>query len=117
MSRKMYGVVLWADQTEQKAVIWCEDHGDLAYWHDSNPSIHDGAELDVGDLIQFEVTEGESLRRASNPERLESQSYFGLAQSLRAAESPATPSMVDRPAGERVIAFPGARRREKAFVA
>ncbi len=27
----MYGVILWSDQEAQRAVIWCEDHGKLAY--------------------------------------------------------------------------------------
>lgn len=28
----MLGVVLWADIDDRKAVIWCEDHGNLAYY-------------------------------------------------------------------------------------
>ena len=28
----MLGVVLWSDSSENNAVIWCEDHGDLAYF-------------------------------------------------------------------------------------
>ena len=27
----MLGVVLWSDVSDRKAVIWCEDQGDLAY--------------------------------------------------------------------------------------
>ena len=29
----MYGVILWSDQKAQRAVIWCEDHGKLAYFN------------------------------------------------------------------------------------
>lgn len=32
----MYGVILWSDEITQKAVIWCEDHGRLAYF---NPAV------------------------------------------------------------------------------
>ena len=35
----MFGVVLWADPVDRKAVIWCEDHGDLAYF---KGSLHEG---------------------------------------------------------------------------
>lgn len=117
MSRRMFGVVLWADQTDRKAVIWCEDHGDLAYWHEPEISVHDGAsaepDLDVGDLVQFDLSEGPQLRRARNPQRLESQQFFGLAQSLRAAgERPVSPAQARR-SERRVIAFPGARGRQR----
>ncbi len=27
----MYGVVLWSDPQKRQAVVWCSDHGDLAY--------------------------------------------------------------------------------------
>lgn len=113
MSQKMFGVVLWADQRDQKAVIWCEDHGDLAYWHEPETSLHDGSSLTVGDLVEFEISESASLRRARNPERLESKKFFGLAQSLReAGERPVKGASV-RSAESRVVAFPGGHHRER----
>ena len=35
----MYGVILWSDQTAQRAVIWCEDHGKLAYFNRQTDAI------------------------------------------------------------------------------
>ena len=79
MSRKMYGVVLWADQTDNQAVVWCEDHGDLAYWHDTGSPQHEGPCLDAGDLIQFELMQDRNLRYVRNPERVMQQHFAGLA--------------------------------------
>ncbi len=85
MSRRMYGVVLWADCSDHKAVIWCEDHGDLAYYHDTTPSAHDGVALDAGDLVEFDLSQEKDLRYARNPERIVRQQYAGIAQRLRSA--------------------------------
>lgn len=98
MTQKMYGVVLWADQSDQKAVIWCEDHGDLAYYHDTDLSAHEGVALDAGDLIQFDLRQERNLRLARNPERLARQQYAGIAQSLAKAGS-----SVPRPPAKREI--------------
>ncbi|MBY6004734.1 hypothetical protein KUV62_12490 [Salipiger bermudensis] len=87
MSQTMYGVVLWADHTDQKAVIWCEDHGDLALYHDTEASVHDGVSLDEGDLIEFDLKQEENLRLAHNPRRLAQNHYPGLAQALRHADA------------------------------
>ncbi|MCR8546301.1 cold shock domain-containing protein [Salipiger sp. P9] len=112
MSQKMYGVVLWADHRDQKAVIWCEDHGDLAFYHDTGVSAHDGLSLDAGDLIQFDLKQEHNLRYARNPERLAHQQYAGLAQNLRSADR-GRGAGAPRPAGIRpagnIVPFPGQR--------
>ncbi|WP_353472061.1 hypothetical protein PVT71_12240 [Salipiger sp. H15] len=113
MSNKMFGVVLWADLADQKAVIWCEDHGDLAYWHDPVVSQHDGISLDVGDLVQFDMMEGAQLRHAMNPERLESKQFFGLAQSLRTVGPEPRGTAPREAADGSVVLFPGPWQREK----
>ncbi|MBE9638134.1 hypothetical protein [Salipiger mangrovisoli] len=110
---QMVGVVLWADQMDQKAVIWCEDHGELAYWHDPEPSVHGGDVLEVGDLVQFDMAGSDSLRLAMNPQRLESNQFFGLVQSLHAAGDAAELARGLRPAESRVISFPGTPPRER----
>ncbi len=61
----MYGVVLWSDESDQKAVFWCEDHGDLAFFAGS-PSCQ-STNFDAGDLVEFEVTSTSKLRTATNP--------------------------------------------------
>ncbi|MBS0122717.1 hypothetical protein [Thetidibacter halocola] len=72
MGEHMYGVVLWADKSDNKAVIWCEDHGNLAYYYDPECSLHDGGAIDAGDLIQFDLREESECRRARNLRRVSS---------------------------------------------
>ena len=62
----MYGVVLWSDLSQNKAVFWCEDHGDLAFYH-ANPETSLTIQMDAGDLVQFEVSQKTKLRTALNP--------------------------------------------------
>lgn len=61
----MFGVVLWSDVQEHKAVIWCEDHGDLAFYRQEcgDAAMH----LDAGDLVQFDMTTDRHQRLAHNP--------------------------------------------------
>ena len=77
----MYGVVLWKDAEGTRAVIWCEDHGDLAFLA-TDDGLHDGATLDAGDLIHFEVTWDGTTRRANNPRLVVSEAYPTLPMEL-----------------------------------
>ena len=94
----MYGVVLLSDQDEQKAVIWCEDHGDLAFYGGCASSVFDGPVLDAGDLVHFQVLEGNTMRLARNPELISEQHAPAIAERLKAAIEPASkkpsPSML-----------------------
>lgn len=78
----MYGVVLWSDRGDNRAVIWCEDHGDLAYYDGGNPKLHASAGLEPGDLVRFDVAEGKSMRIVSNPQVVASEQYPCLADDL-----------------------------------
>ncbi len=64
----MYGVVLWSDLLENKAVFWCEDQGDLVFFH-ANPETDSecSGDFDAGDLVQFDVYVDSKLRKARNP--------------------------------------------------
>ncbi|SMP22734.1 hypothetical protein [Shimia sagamensis] len=69
----MNGVVLWHDNTGGTAVIWCEDHADLAYFSAETDAgaLGSGAEkLAAGDLVVFDVMVIGRQRRASNLRRL-----------------------------------------------
>ncbi|WP_146343979.1 hypothetical protein [Falsiphaeobacter marinintestinus] len=69
----MFGVVLWSDPQEQKAVIWCEDHGDLAFYR--QPDDGEQVTLDAGDWVQFEMTMDRQMRHVHNP-RLVAEGLF-----------------------------------------
>ena len=79
----MIGVILWSDAAESKAVIWCEDHGDLAF-----VSATDNVDLpdpffDVGDVVEFDVKTTRNLRLATNPIRIEQSWGTALTDNLR----------------------------------
>ncbi len=110
----MYGVVLWSDQTDGKAVIWCEDHGDLAYFNGAL----DGArmpDMDAGDLVQFDLWQDARVRRATNPRLVANQHYAGLADGLvqNASHMPQRKS-APRALTGRVISFAAAAQRRMA---
>ncbi len=63
----MIGVVLWSDSHDRKAVFWCEDHGDLAYYDGSVETIFDQFTLAPGDMVEFNVILSGKVRRAGVP--------------------------------------------------
>jgi len=76
----MFGVVLWSDTDERKAVIWCEDHGDLAFYKQSEHE--EQLPLDAGDWVQFDMTMDRHMRYAHNPRLVSEGVYPGLADAL-----------------------------------
>ena len=76
----MIGIVLWSDPASRKAVFWCEDQGDLAYFEDSE----DGPDFfDAGDMVRFEVTTERRLRRAHAPTIVQPRVCTDLPEKLR----------------------------------
>lgn len=76
----MIGVVLWSEQSLGKAVIWCDDQGDLAFYSGA-----DGAaltELRPGDWVEFDITLSGKFRIAENLRVLIEQGSPGLADHL-----------------------------------
>lgn len=91
----MYGVVLWSNTEEKKAVIWCEDHGDLAYYRQSGS---DGpVSLDAGDWVQFDLTLDRHMRFAHNPRLVAEGVCSGLADSLIASGAQTGPQPISTP--------------------
>jgi hypothetical protein len=90
----MLGVVLWCDPAERKAVIWCEDHGDLAFYSDADTDADDAVRMDAGDLVQFDLTVSRRMRLAHNPRLVSEGLYSGLADSLTGQGGAVDPSRV-----------------------
>lgn len=78
----MLGVVLWSDPQERKAVIWCEDHGDLAFYQCEQAPTDSAFAMDAGDLVQFDVDTRQSFRVACNPQLLEGGMFSDLPDVL-----------------------------------
>ncbi|UXU75141.1 MULTISPECIES: hypothetical protein [unclassified Paracoccus (in: a-proteobacteria)] len=60
----MIGVILWSSPARQKAVIWCEDHGALAYLKGTEDLMTAAAWPEAGDLVELEVEMLDGLRHA-----------------------------------------------------
>jgi len=94
---RMFGVVLWSCPDEGRAVIWCEDHGKLAFYARSKCSVacadaHEGDALDAGDLIEFDVEDLSEQRRAHNPKLLVPDHAPCIATELRQGVGSGMPS-------------------------
>ncbi len=110
MGKCMYGVVLWCDSFENKAVIWCEDQGDLAYYRRSEKA--GPLNMDAGDLVQFEITSGCDMRLAHNPRLVAEGVFGGLADKLKGANAPGAPGTPPR-RGTEIIVLETARQRRR----
>ncbi|WP_066813022.1 hypothetical protein [Frigidibacter mobilis] len=91
----MLGVVVWSKESTQAAVIWCEDHGAIAYLkgYDGLAEQPDYLSADpapprwpaVGDLVMLETVVVGGLRRAHNLSIVEADWGAALPISLIAA--------------------------------
>lgn len=83
MEDEMIGVVLWSDAADRKAVIWCEDQGDLAFVNAPDTVLESGGFFDAGDLVQFDLHVKDATRRAHNPRLVMEKAAAALPQILR----------------------------------
>lgn len=79
----MMGVVLWSDASDRKAVIWCEDQGDLAFLNSKEPLLDGEVFFDAGDVVQFDMEIQATMRRAHNPRLVVERAGVGLPEALR----------------------------------
>lgn len=101
----MIGVVLWSDFEDQKAVFWCEDHGDLAYYDAAQDHAAEHILLNAGDMVEFDLSIEGKIRRARNATVIKPKVCNGLQDHLRAtaAKTDTDPSAA---ASGDVVAFP-----------
>lgn len=79
----MIGIVLWRDVTAGKAIIWCEDQGDLAFY--SHPGTLDTFAICVGDWVSF---------------GLRLQGDVRLAETIQVLLEPGCPELVEDLVGD-----------------
>ncbi|WP_323716928.1 hypothetical protein [Paracoccus aminovorans] len=60
----MIGVILWSSSAKEKAVIWCEDHGALAYLQGRENLAFPEDWPEAGDLVELEIESMKDLRHA-----------------------------------------------------
>lgn len=81
----MIGVILWSDPTEQKAVIWCEDHGDLAFLSQPDNVHLPDMFVDVGDVVEFDLHARGQTRKVQNVKVLSGGRGVPLIETLKSA--------------------------------
>jgi hypothetical protein len=107
----MYGVVLWSDSKCSRAVIWCEDHRNLAFFRDDAEGAGSRAGFTPGDLVAFDLREENELRLAVDPYVVAPHEFPSLAMDLKSAFAGLEPAP---PAAPR--ADPPRNRGERARV-
>ncbi|WP_299546211.1 hypothetical protein [uncultured Tateyamaria sp.] len=83
----MIGVILWSDPKTEKAVIWCEDHGDLAYLSRNDCTTIPDVFFDVGDMVEFDAFAERNLRKVSSARLLRQSLGTTLPDSLHQVRS------------------------------
>ena len=83
----MIGIILWSDTADRKAVIWCEDQGDLAYFSDPDHLNAHDTFFDVGDVVEFEAKTVRNMRLALNPRWIKQNAGTTLADGLTAVQT------------------------------
>ena len=81
----MIGLVLWSDAKDCKAVLWCDDHGDLAYFDAALDGVQPECSLHAGDMVEFDLSLDDNIRRAHRPVVLSSSAVSGLQDRVRDA--------------------------------
>lgn len=79
----MIGVVLWSSSENQKAVFWCEDQGDLAYYTTAPDEGDHLGLFSAGDMVQFDVSTEQNYRKAHNPRLIQENACQGIQGHLR----------------------------------
>lgn len=103
----MIGVVVWSSSDREKAVIWCEDHGALAYLQGrENLAMPGMGWPEAGDLMELETEFHASLRHARCVALLSEAQCPALPDALRRSTEPAEPHLrlVSSQAGVRAAA-------------
>jgi hypothetical protein len=120
----MNGVIIWSEQASKRAIIWCDDHGRLAFFK-AEDTLQGELSLknevfayENGDKVSFTVDEQADLRLARDLKWVSRQKYPHLAEQLKASSS--SVAAVARPSGN-IVQFrcvdpadPGAEAYEVA---
>lgn len=87
----MYGAVLWADRSANRALIWCEDHGELAFFEGEPSGSPDASKFEEGDFVAFKIRDGRGMRLAFEVKVVATDEYPRLAADLLCANPDSDP--------------------------
>lgn len=84
----MIGVVVWSNNSREKAIIWCEDQATLAYLQGRENLLNTDKWPEPGDLVELETQTVGNLRHALNVSMISEQACPQLPQMLSEASPP-----------------------------
>lgn len=85
----MIGVVVWASEAREKAIIWCEDHATLAYLQGRSNLADERRPWPMpGDLVELETETLGSLRHARGVSLISEQHFPDLPRLLASTDQP-----------------------------
>ncbi len=90
---RMSGVVLWMDGDAKKAVLWCEDRGDLAFVRPDHSNENEERQIekpdwDTGDWVEFDLDDQGPVRFAWNVSLLAENNNLRSGQIKNDSEVP-----------------------------
>ncbi|WP_375173154.1 hypothetical protein [Pseudooceanicola sp.] len=98
----MFGVVLWSSHEDLSAVIWCEDHQDLAILRQSAITPDLAQMPEAGDLVSFDIKEENGVREAWNTVVVAPDHFVGLPGELKRAGGAAMDAVMNNMASDSV---------------
>ena len=96
----MYGVIIWSSHQQDKAVIWCEDQGDLAFFDQAESCCQLPKRLSAGDLIRFDISRMSDHRTAENLQIVAHGECRALPEELQRRVKPQRAKIVPFPERE-----------------
>jgi hypothetical protein len=84
----MRGVIIWHCQNTRRAVVWCDDSGELAYANGGRAWLNPGQSVSIGDYVAFDLRPSVSARSCTNLRLIESGHAPDLAGILHHGQMP-----------------------------
>lgn len=84
----MRGVIIWHCQNTRRAVVWCDDSGELAYASDDMAWANPKQPVAIGDYVAFDLRSSVSARSCANLRLIEQAHAPGLVGALNQPQRP-----------------------------
>jgi hypothetical protein len=79
----MLGVVIWSCKVSGRAIVWCSDSKDLAYYEGRKLQRGPASIIETGDLVEVQIAPKGPLRRATVMRLVEAGYMPDLVDSLQ----------------------------------
>jgi hypothetical protein len=90
----MRGVIIWHCQNTRRAVVWCDDSGELAYASDGKAWLNPFQRVAIGDYVAFDLRPSVASRSCANLRLLEQGVAPDLAGALSHRKATPRPMLV-----------------------